>query len=181
MGFWACITLCETGIAQTKASIHIAHWVPIPAISFSFHGPAGHVGPLGPLPLSLGFLSPLISFLSLILPMGLLTVIPVMLAHWACYLFLRLPRHACFIFTSYPSHGPVGCHSCHSNPSSLLPLFLDFPDPVTSSLLLILPIGLLVVISAMLAIGFTNLLLPFLFLFHSISLIVGLLLLLDLS
>ena len=87
MGFWACITLCETGIAQTRASIHIAHWVPIPAISFPFHGPVGHVGPLGPLPLSLGFLSPLISFLSLILPMGLLTVIPVMLAHWACYLF----------------------------------------------------------------------------------------------
>ena len=95
--------------------------------------------------------------------------------------FLGLPRPACFIFTSYPSHGPAGCHSCHSNPLSLLPLFLDFPDPVTSSLLLILPIGLLVVISAMLAIGFTNLLLPFLFLFHSISLIVGLLLLLDFS
>ena len=137
--------------------------------------------PIGPITSFLGLSQPTYFIFISYSPMGLLTVIPVMLAHWACYLFIGLPRPACFIFTSYPSHGPAGCHSCHSNPLSLLPLFLDFLDPVTSSLLLILPIGLLVVISAMLAIGFTNLLLPFLFLFHSISLIVGLLLLLDLS
>ena len=45
------------------------------------------LGPLGLLPLFLGFLSSLTLSLPLILSMGLLAVILVMLAHWACYLF----------------------------------------------------------------------------------------------
>ena len=105
--FWACITLHGTGIAQTRVSVlvahwepiptipfpfhgptgHVAHWEPIPTIPFPFHGPTGHVDPLGLLPFSLGFPSPLSSSFLLILPMGLLAVIPVTLAHWACYLF----------------------------------------------------------------------------------------------
>ena len=85
--FWACITLHGTGIAQTRASVRVAHWEPIPTIPFPFHGPTGHVDPLGLLPFSLGFPSPLSSSFLLILPMGLLAVIPVTLAHWACYLF----------------------------------------------------------------------------------------------
>ena len=60
----------------------------IPAIPFPFHGPAGHVDPLGLLPLFLGFSGPLSSSFLIVLPMGLLAVIPAMLAHWTCYLFL---------------------------------------------------------------------------------------------
>ena len=81
VGFWACITLYGIGFAQTKASVCIAHWVHIPAIPFPFHGPAGHVDPLGLLPLFLGFFGPLFSYFLIVLPMGLLAVIPAMLAH----------------------------------------------------------------------------------------------------
>ena len=75
------------GIVQIRASARIAHWVPIPATSLPFHRPAGHVGRLGSLPLFLGVPSPLASSIPLILSMGLLAVIPIMLAHWTCYLF----------------------------------------------------------------------------------------------
>ena len=85
--FLAYITLRETGIAQTRASVCTAHWAPNPANPFSFQGPTGHVGPLGLLLLSLGFLGPHTLSLPFILPMGLLIVIPAMLARWACYLF----------------------------------------------------------------------------------------------
>ena len=92
VGFWACITFFFSSlhgmrIIQIRASSHVAHWVPILAISLLFHGPVGHVGPLGSLALSLVFPDPLVSFLPLILPMGQLAVIPAMLAHWTCYLF----------------------------------------------------------------------------------------------
>ena len=43
---------------------------------------------LGSLPLSLGFLDLITSFLPLIVPMGLLAVILAMLTHWTYYLFL---------------------------------------------------------------------------------------------
>ena len=74
-------------IVQIRASSHVAHWVPILAISLLFHGPVGHVGPLGSLALSSVFPDPLVSSLPLILPMGQLAIIPAMLAHWTCYLF----------------------------------------------------------------------------------------------
>ena len=69
------------GIVQTRASARIAHWVPIPAISLPSHGLASYVGPLGLLPLSLDFPGPLTSSLPLILPMGLLAVLPAMLVY----------------------------------------------------------------------------------------------------
>ena len=54
-------------------------------ISYSSRGPVGYcsylVGPLSLLPLFLGFLGSLTSSLPFILPMGLLAVIPAMLAH----------------------------------------------------------------------------------------------------
>ena len=59
--------------------------------SYSSHGPANchscHIGPLGLLPLFLGFSGLLTSSSPLILLLGLLAMIPIMLAHWACYLF----------------------------------------------------------------------------------------------
>ena len=69
------------GIVQTRASARIAHWVPIPATFLPFHRLTGHVGPLGLLPLFLGVPNPLAASLPLILPLGLLAVIPAMLAH----------------------------------------------------------------------------------------------------
>ena len=86
VGFWACITfflsLRGMRIVQIRASSHVAHWVPILAISLLFHGPVGHVGPLGSLALPSVFPDPLVSSLPLILPMGQLAIIPAMLAHW---------------------------------------------------------------------------------------------------
>ena len=90
LGYWDCITflsLLGMVIVQTRAFAHIAHWVPILTIPLPFHGLVGHVGPLGLLPLFLGFSSSFTSPLLLILPIGLLAVIPTMLTHWACYLF----------------------------------------------------------------------------------------------
>ena len=78
---------------------------------------------------------------------------------WACWpywptglitSFLGLPRPTYFIFTSYSSHQPVGCHSYHVDSLGLLPLFLGFFSRLTLSLPLILSIGLLDVILAML-------------------------------
>jgi len=105
------LSLHGMGIVQTRAFARIAHWVPIPVISLPFHGLVGHVGQLGLLPLSLGFLGPITSSLPLILLMGLLAVILAMLAHWACYLFswassthllhfyfLFLPWACCLLF-----------------------------------------------------------------------------------
>ena len=74
--------------------------------SYSSHGLAScyscHVGPLGLLPLFLGFLAPLISSLPLILLMGLLTVIPAMLAHWTCYLFSWASlAHLLYLYLSF--------------------------------------------------------------------------------
>ena len=151
LGFWACITLRETGIAQTRAFVCIARWVPIPAISFPFHGPTGHVGPLGLLPLSLGFPGLFTSYLPLILPMGLLAIIPIMLAHWACYLFSwasSTPLLYLYLL-SFPWACWLSFLPCW--PIELATSFLGLPDPITSSLLLILPMGLLAVIPAMLA------------------------------
>ena len=72
---------------------------------FSFPWARCHVGPLGSLPLSLGFTGPLISFLPLILSMGLLAINSIMLAHWACYLFswasLVLLFHLYLLFFSW--------------------------------------------------------------------------------
>ena len=55
------------------------------------HGTASchfcHVGPLGLLPLFLGFLGPFTLSLPLIVPMSLLAFIFAMLAHWVYYLF----------------------------------------------------------------------------------------------
>ena len=116
--------------------------------------------------LSLGFLNPF----TLHLPFMLL---------WACWLlflsflpcwpiglatsFLGLPQPIYSIFTSYSSHGPAGCHFCHVGPWGLQPLSLGFLSPFTLSLPFIPPTSQLVVIPAMLAIGFNNLLLPFMF------------------
>ena len=58
------------------------------------------------------------------------------IAHWVPVPAISLPSHG---LASYV--GPLG----------LLPLSLDFPGPLTSSLPLILPMGLLAVLSAMLA------------------------------
>ena len=117
---------------------------------YSSHGPTNchscHASPLGLLSLFLGFLGPLTSPLPLILPMGLLAVIPAMLAYWACYLF------------SWASL------------ARLLHLYLLFF--LCDWWLSFLPCW---------SIGLANLLLPFLFLFLSISLNVGLLPLLGLS
>jgi len=67
---------------------------------------------------------------------------------WACWLlflpcwpiglatsFLRLPRPTYFIFTSYPSHEPTGCYSCHVGLLGLLTCFYRsyfffFPFPL---------------------------------------------------
>ena len=79
---------------------------------------------------------------------------------WACWLcwpigpttpFLGLSRPVCSIFTSYSSHGPAGYHSYHVGPLGLLPFSLGFPDPFTSSLPLIPPMGLLASIPTILA------------------------------
>ena len=45
-----------------------------------------HVGPLALLPFYLGFPCPFALLLPLVVPMGLLAIIPTMLAHWAYYL-----------------------------------------------------------------------------------------------
>ena len=73
------------------------------------HEPVGchscHVGPLGLLPLSLGFHSPFTLLLPIVVLMGLLAVILVMLDHWANYLFpLLFP----FIFPYCWSSSVVG-------------------------------------------------------------------------
>ena len=75
---------------------------------------------------------------------------------WACWmvfllcqpidpliLSFRLPRSIYYIFTSYHSYGLVGHHSCHVNPLSLTLYSLGFLDPCTSSLPLIVHMGLL--------------------------------------
>ena len=78
-------------------------------------------------------------------------------AYWPCWpiglitSFLGLPQLTCLIFTSYSSHDLASCYSCHVGPLGLLPLFLGFLGPLISSLPLIIPMGLLVVILAMLA------------------------------
>ena len=110
---------------------------------------------------------------------------------WACWpywptgliiSFIGLSRPTYFIFTSYSSCGPVGCHSCHVDPLGLLPLSLDFLGRLTSSLLLILPMGLLAVIPTMFGpLGLLTCFYHSYFLFPSTSLIVGLLLSLGLS
>ena len=168
-GFWACITSfipLWNGHCPDKG---LYPYSPLGSYSchssYSSYGLAGYysyyVGPLSLLPLFLGFSSPLISSLPLILAKGLLAVIPVMLAHWACHLFSRpiglatsflgLPQPTYFVFTSYSSHGFASCYSYHAGPLGLLPLFLDFLGSLTSFLSLILPMGLLAVISTMLA------------------------------
>ena len=81
--------------------------------------------------------------------MGLLATIPAMLAYWVHYLFPPQPN--CFIFTSCCAYGLASYHSCHVGSLSLLPLFLGFPDLIALLLPLIVPMGLLAVISAMLA------------------------------
>ena len=151
---WACWPCWSVGLITSFLGLPRPNYLIF--TSYSSHGPAGcyscHVGPLDLLPLFLGFLDPLTSFLLLIPPMGLLPVIPAMLAYWACYLFswtssprllhlylllfpwacwlpflqcwpiglvtsfLGLPRPTYFIFTSYSSHGPAGCYSCHVGP-----------------------------------------------------------------
>ena len=63
---------------------------------------------------------PFLSFL--FLSMSLLA----MLAIGLITSFLRLPRPTYLIFTSYSSHGPAGCYSCHIGLLGLLPLFLGF-------------------------------------------------------
>ena len=61
---------------------------------FSFyyaHGPTGchfyHVGPLGFLPLFMGFHGPFTLLLPIVVLMGLLAIIPAIMAHWPFYLF----------------------------------------------------------------------------------------------
>ena len=46
-----------------------------------------HIGPLGFLPLLLGFHGPFTLLLPLVVPVGLLAIIPIIVAHWAFYLF----------------------------------------------------------------------------------------------
>jgi len=80
----------------------LAHWIYtsslglLQSIYFTFtsccaHRPASchscHVGPLGLLPIFLGFHSPFTLLFHLIVPMGLLAVVLVVLAHWVYYLF----------------------------------------------------------------------------------------------
>lgn len=60
--------------------------------------------------------------------------------------FFGLPQPIYFFFSSNCAHGPTGCHSCHVSLLGLLHLFLGFLGPFTSSLPLIVPISLLVVI-----------------------------------
>ena len=78
-------------------------------------------------------------------------------AYWLCWpigliaSFLGRPQPTCHIFTSYSSPEPASYYSCHVGPLSLLHFFLDFLRPLTLSLPLILPMGLLIVIPAMLA------------------------------
>ena len=54
-------------------------------------------------------------------------------------------------FSSYYAHGPIGYHSCHVSPLNFLPIFLGFHNPFTLLLSLVMPMGLLVVIPAILA------------------------------
>ena len=153
-GFWACIAFFVPSWNGHCPDQGLCPYSPLGSYSchssYSSHGPVGcyscHVGPLGLLPLLLGFLGPLISYLPLILHINPLAIIPVMLAHWACYLFSWATRSSNFIFTSYSSNEPAGCYSCHVGPLGLLPLFLGFSGLVTSSLPLILPMGPLVVV-----------------------------------
>ena len=79
--------------------------------SYSSYRPVGcyscHVGPLGLLLLFLGFLGPLASSLPLILPMGLLAVMPAMSAHWTCYLFSW--ASSAYLFHLYLVFFPWAC------------------------------------------------------------------------
>ena len=74
---------------------------------------------------------------------------------WPCWpigfitSFFGLPRPT-LLFSPYSSCGPVSCHSCHVGLLGLLPLFLGFLSRLTSSLPLILPMGLLAVTLVML-------------------------------
>ena len=56
-----------------------------------------------------------------------------------------------YYFSSYYAHGPIGYHSCHVSPLNFLPIFLGFHNPFTLLLSLVMPMGLLVVIPAILA------------------------------
>ena len=94
---------------------------------------------------------------------------------------LGLPWPTYFIFTSYSSHGPTGCYLCHVGPLSLLPLFQASSTHLLHLCLLFFQWACWLLFLPCWPIEVTNLLLPFLFLFLSISLIVGLLLLLGLS
>ena len=58
-----------------------------------------HVGPLALLPFYLGFPCPFALLLPLVVPMGLLAIIPTMLAHWAYYLLpWASPTHLLYIY-----------------------------------------------------------------------------------
>ena len=91
VGSWACTTsfysFIGLGIVLAEAPARPTYY------SFSCHayGLVGchsyHVGPLNLLPLPLGFHKPFTLLLPLIMPLGLLAVIPVMLAHWIYFLF----------------------------------------------------------------------------------------------
>lgn len=95
--------------------------------------------------------------------------------------FLGLSQPTNFTFTSYSSHGPVGYYSCHVDPLGQLPLFLGFLGSFLHLYLLFFLWDCWLSFLPCWSIGLTNLLLPFLFIFLPISLIVGLLLLFGLS
>ena len=121
---------------------------------------------------------------------GLLLLLPLFLPYpWASWLsflpcwligfttsFLRLPRLIYFTFTSYYIHGPISCHSYHVGLLGLSFLSLGFHSPFTLLLPLIMPMGLLAIISAMLA-HWANYLFPvpfsFIFPYCSASLLLG--------
>ena len=98
------------------------------------------------------------------IPMSLLAIIHVMLAHWAYYLFSWVfLAHLLLLFCC--AYGSVGCHCCHIDPLGLLSLSLDFPSPFTLLLPLVVPIGPLAVIPDIL-VHWANYLFPWASLTH---------------
>ena len=81
--------------------------------------------PCQPIKLSTYFLklSQLIYFIFTSYPTGLLAIIPVIMVHWVCYIFHWASSAHYFIFTSYSSHEPVGCHSYQIGPLGLITCF----------------------------------------------------------
>ena len=146
----SCIGWVQVGGAPTPFK-----WVPIPS-TFVFFAPTPFL-PFLPCFLLLHILCPCLSS-TIWRPWALGLASFPLISLWAwivCWqksLLTQLTRLLLLLFFfSCHVYGPASYHSYHASPLGLLPLYLGFLGPLTLLLLLVVHIGLLVVMSAMLA------------------------------